>query len=162
MDTLLIVFGFICCLVGIAGSFLPVLPGPSISWVGLLLLYLAKTVPNNYWVLGITFILMVVITILDYVIPALGAKKFGGTKYGVYGTNIGLLVGLFFPPLGFVVGPFVGAFVGELLFNPSDKKGALKSATGSFVGFLASTFIKFLFCASLLVVFLYVYSTKPI
>ena len=161
MDILLLILGFICCIVGILGSFLPVLPGPSISWIGLLLLYFTKIVPNNYLVLGITFVLMVAITILDYVIPAQGAKKFGGSKYGIYGTNIGLLVGLFFPPLGFVVGPFVGAFAGELLFNPSDKKGALKSATGSFIGFLVSTFMKFLFCCSLLVVFLYVYFTNP-
>lgn len=161
MDFILLILGCICCLTGIVGSFLPVLPGPTISWVGLLLLYCTKQVPNNYWVLGITFALMVTITILDYVIPAQGTKKFGGTKYGVYGTNIGLLVGLFFPPLGFIFGPFLGAFAGELLFNPSNKKGALQSATGSFIGFLVSTFMKFLFCCSLLVVFLYVYFTNP-
>lgn len=159
MDALLLILGFICCLVGILGSFLPVIPGPSSSWVGLLLLYFTKTVPNNYWVLGITFLLMLAITILDYIIPSQGTKKFGGTKYGVYGTNVGLLGGLFFPPLGFIIGPFIGAFIGELLFNPSNKKGALLSATGSFLGFLASTFIKFLFCSSLFVVFIYVYFT---
>lgn len=156
MDTLLIILGLICCFLGLIGSFLPVLPGPSISWIGLLLLYLTKTVTANYWVLGITFILMITITILDYLIPAQGTKKFGGTKYGVWGTNLGLIIGLFFPPIGFIIGPFLGAFAGEMLNNSKDAKGALKSATGSFIGFLVSSFMKFIFCLSLLFVFIYV------
>ena len=107
MDIVLIGIGLIFCLIGLIGSFLPIIPGPSISWLGLLLLYLTQKIPVNYWVLTITFILMLLITVLDYVIPAKGTKKFGGTKYGVWGTNIGLLIGLFFPPLGFLLGPFI-------------------------------------------------------
>lgn len=156
MDIILVILGLICCIVGLFGSFLPALPGPPISWLGLLFLYLTKYVENNYWVLGITLLLTVIISILDYVIPAKGAKKFGGTKYGIWGTNIGLIIGLFFPPIGFIIGLFVGAFVGELIYNFEDKKGALKAATGAFLGFLVSSFMKFMLCLSFLILFLIV------
>lgn len=156
MDTILLTLGFILCIVGIVGSFLPVLPGPAASWVGLLLLYLTDKVQNNYWVLGVTLIVTITISILDYVIPAQGTKKFGGSKYGIWGTNIGLVVGLFIPPFGFILGPFVGAFVGELLYNSNDKKGALKAAIGSFIGFIVSTFMKVIVCLSFTLWFVYV------
>ena len=159
MDVFLIIIGFFCCLIGIIGSFLPILPGPSISWIGILLLYITKTIPINYWVLCITFILMITISLLDFVIPSKGVKEFGGSKFGIYGTNIGLIIGLFFPPLGLILGPFLGAFIGELAFNSQDKKRALKSALGALVSFLLSTFMSFLFCTSMLILFLYVYFT---
>lgn len=144
MDITLLIIAFILMFIGILGSFLPVLPGPPISWVGLLLLYLTKAVPMSYTVLGITLIVAVVVGILDYVIPAKGTKRFGGSKYGIWGTNIGLIVGIFAPiPLGFIIGPFVGAFVGEMINDSKDSQKAFKAATGSFIGFLASTFMKF-------------------
>ena len=157
MDTILLLVGLICVIVGVFGSFMPVLPGPSISWVGLLLLYLTTAIPYNYWILGITLLATIVITILDYVIPAKGTRKFGGSSYGVWGTNIGLIVGFFIPiPFGFVVGAFLGAFIGELIYDKKDKKRALKAATGSFLGFLASSFMKFVVCLIFLGVFLYI------
>jgi hypothetical protein len=156
MDIILVILGLICCTLGLFGSVLPALPGPPISWLGLLLLYLTNYIENNYWILGITFLLTVTVSILDYVIPAKGAKKYGGTKYGVWGTNIGLVIGLFFPPIGFIIGLFVGAFIGELIYNFEDKKGALKAATGAFLGFLVSTFMKFMICLSFLILFLIV------
>lgn len=147
MDVLLFVFGLICVIIGIFGSFLPVLPGPTISWIGILLLYLTKAIENNYWVLGITFIITIFVSVLDYIIPAKGTKKFGGSKYGIWGTNIGMILGLISPiPLGFVIGAFLGAFLGELYFDKIDKKRALKAATGSFLGFLTSSFVKFIVC----------------
>ncbi|MBO0324322.1 DUF456 domain-containing protein [Muricauda sp. CAU 1633] len=143
MDIALLILGFLLMLVGILGSFLPVLPGPPISWVGLLLLYLTKAVPDNWWVLAITFVIAITITVLDYVIPAMGTKKFGGSKAGMWGTIIGLIIGLFLPiPGGFIIGAFLGAFVGELS-NNIDQKRALKAAFGSFLGFLTGTFMKF-------------------
>ena len=156
MDIILVILGLICCIVGLFGSFLPALPGPPISWLGLLLLYFTSFVQMNYWVLGITFLLMIVISILDYTIPAKGTKKFGGTKYGVWGTNIGLIIGLFFPPIGFIIGLFLGAFIGELIYNSQDKKGALKAAFGAFLGFLVSSFLKFMMCFSFLILFIWV------
>ncbi|MFC4218899.1 DUF456 domain-containing protein [Flagellimonas marina] len=159
MDIALLILGFLLMLVGILGSFLPVLPGPPISWVGLLLLYLTKAVPDNWWVLGITFIIAITITILDYVIPAMGTKKFGGSKAGMWGTIVGLLVAIFVPvfgPFGIIIWPFVGALVGELL-NKANKKTALKAAFGSFLGFLTGTFMKFV--VTLLYAIFYVYIT---
>jgi len=153
MDIILVILGFICCLVGLFGSFLPVLPGTTISWLGLLLLYLTDFVENSYWVLGVTLLITIVVSVLDYIIPAKGTKKFGGTKYGVWGTNIGLIVGLFFPPIGFIIGLFIGAFVGELIYNFEDKKGAFKAAIGAFIGFLVSSFMKFMICLSFLFLF---------
>lgn len=133
-------------LTGIIGSFLPILPGPPISWVGLLLLYLTKAVPDDWFVLGITLAIALLVFALDYIIPAVGTKKFGGSRAGMLGTTVGLLVALFFPILGIfgiIVWPFVGALVGELI-NKADNKTALKAAFGSFIGFLTGTFLKFL------------------
>lgn len=154
MDVLLLIIGFVCMLIGILGSFLPVLPGPGISWVGIALLYLTKAIPANYWVLSITLVIALVITVLDYTIPAQGTKRFGGSKYGIWGTNIGLVIGILAPiPFGFLIGPFLGAFVGELLFDSKNHGRALKAASGSFIGFLASTFIQFLVCLLFLLLF---------
>ncbi len=132
-------------LLGILGSFLPVLPGPPISWVGLLLLALTRAVPEDWWFLGITAVVALIVVALDYWIPALGTKKFGGSRAGMIGTTVGLLIAIVFPVLGIagiIIWPFVGAIVGELL-NKSDQKTALKAAFGSFVGFLTGTFLKF-------------------
>mgnify|MGYP005820300181 CR=1 FL=1 len=146
MDILLVVLGFILMLIGILGSFLPILPGPPISWVGLLLVYSTNAIAMNWTFLGITLVIALIVFGFDYVIPAMGTKRFGGTKAGVIGTTIGLIVALIFPvfgPLGIIIWPFIGALVGELL-NKADKKTATKAAFGSFLGFLTGTFIKFM------------------
>ena len=144
MDIILIVLSLLLVILGIAGSFLPIIPGPITSWLGLLILYLTKSIPINLTLLVITLLIAITITVLDYVIPSMGTKRFGGTRAGIIGTSIGLVVGLFAPIAGgIIIGPFVGAFIGELL-NKSNSKNALKAAFGSFLGFLASTFIKFM------------------
>ncbi len=146
MDIALLIVGFVFMIIGILGSFLPVLPGPPLSWVGLFLLHLTMAVPKDWWFLGITAAIALIVFALDYVIPAMGTKKFGGTKAGMIGTTVGLVVALIFPflgPFGIIIWPFVGALVGELL-NKADKKTATKAAFGSFLGFLTGTFIKFL------------------
>lgn len=147
MDSFLLIVGFCCMLIGILGSVIPVLPGPGISWFGLVLLYMTTTIPANYWVLGTTLFITILLTYLDYVIPAKGTKHFGGSKYGIWGTNIGLILGIIAPiPFGFLLGPFLGAFIGELIYDPQNKKRAFRASTGSIIGFLASTFIQFLVC----------------
>ena len=143
MDIFLIIIAAFLMVLGIIGSFLPVLPGPVTSWVGLLVLYLMPEIEVGLPTLIMTLIIAVLIWILDYIIPALGTKKFGGTKAGMIGTSVGLIIGLFAPiPGGIIIGPFVGAFVGELV-NKADSKTALKAAFGSLLGFLTSAFIKF-------------------
>jgi uncharacterized protein YqgC (DUF456 family) len=100
--------------------------------------------------LAVWGVVVVVIQILDYFIPAWGTKKFGGTKYGVWGSTIGLFVGLFMGPLGIVIGPFIGAVIGEYYKN-KNWDTALHAGIGSFLGFLAGTIIKIILC----IVFIY-------
>lgn len=156
MDVALLVIGFLCMLVGLFGSFLPVIPGPPLSWLGILLLYLTDAVSMNWWILGISFFVTLVVSILDYWIPAAGAKFFGGSKSGAWGATIGLIVGLFLPiPLGFLVGAFAGAFIGEWI-HQQNLSQSIKAAFGSFVGLLASGFMKFL--VSLTFLFFYLWA----
>lgn len=156
MDIFLLTLASILILLGVIGSFLPVLPGPLTGWIGFLVFYLIKAIPINYTFLIITFIVALGIWILDYIIPAMGTKRFGGSKAGMIGTTIGLIVGIIAPiPFGIIIGPFAGAFIGELL-NKSDFNNALKAAFGSFLGFIASTFMKFIVS----IVFLGLFITK--
>lgn len=146
MDIFLVLAGFIFCILGIIGSVLPILPGPPISWVGLLLLHLTTAVESSYLFLGITLVIAITIFILDYFIPGIGTKKFGGSRAGAIGTTIGLIVGILSPiPLGILIGPFLGALVGEMVFNKTEGKDAVKAAFGSFLGLLASAFMKLTF-----------------
>lgn len=156
MDILCILIGFLFMLVGIAGSILPILPGTPISWLGLVVLYLAPSLEFDWTFIIITGIVGIGIYIMDYIIPALGTKQFGGSKAGAWGTTIGLVMGILAPiPFGIIIGPFVGALVGELAFNKTEGPQAFKAAIGSFLGFLASTFIKFF--ATLVYLGLFVY-----
>ena len=155
MDIFLVILGFVFACLGIIGSFLPVLPGPITSWVGLLFLHLTKAVPQNWTFLGITLAIAVIIFFLDYFIPAMGTKRFGGTKYGVYGTTIGLIIGLLSPiPFGILIGAFVGALVGELIYDSKDTNRAIKASFGAFLGFLASATIKFSISTVFLILFI--------
>ncbi|WP_298551653.1 DUF456 domain-containing protein [uncultured Algibacter sp.] len=143
MDIILIIIATFIMFLGIIGSFLPVLPGPLTSWIGLLVLHFTDTIPMDKSFLIITLVIAIFIWVLDYIIPAIGTKRFGGSKYGMIGTTIGLIVGLIAPiPGGIIIGPFIGALIGELI-NKNDTKTATKAAFGSFIGFLTSTLIKF-------------------
>ncbi len=142
MDLVFVFIGFFFICAGILGSVLPILPGPPLSWVGLLFLHFTEAIPVNWWFLGITLVIAIGIFILDYIIPAIGTKKFGGSRAGMIGTTVGLIVGILSPiPFGIIIGPFLGALIGERI-NKADSKTAFKAAFGSFLGFLASTFIK--------------------
>jgi len=144
MDIILIIIAALIMFLGIIGSFLPILPGPITSWIGLLILHFSDAIPIDKTFLIITFAIALFIWVLDYIIPAIGTKRFGGTKYGMIGTTIGLVFGLIAPiPGGIIIGPFIGALAGELI-NKNDAKTATRAAFGSFIGFLASTFIKFI------------------
>ncbi len=146
MDTALLIASALLMLLGLAGSFLPILPGPPLSWAGILLLKFTTLINISTLLLVVTGIIALLVWILDYIIPAIGTKKFGGSKYGMIGSTIGLVVGLFTPlPGGIIVGPFLGALIGELI-NNNNTQIALKAAFGSFIGFLTSTFIKFMIC----------------
>jgi len=156
MDLILVSIGFILCIVGLIGSVLPVLPGPPLGWLGLLFLEITIAIPTNYWFLGITFVIAIGIFLLDYMMPAISTKKFGGSKAGALGAVLGLIIGLISPiPFGFLIGPFFGAFIGEIVFNKTKGPQALKSALGSFLGFLASTIMKLTISLVFLVIFIW-------
>lgn len=156
MSILLVSLGFVCCIVGIIGSFMPVLPGLPISWLGILLLYFVPEIDLSSQLLWITFGITLVVFVLDYLIPFLGVKRFGGSKYGMYGAGLGLLIGLFTPiPFSVITFPFLGAFLAELIFSKQDTSTALRAAFGSFIGFLASTFIEFIGALAFAIIFTY-------
>jgi uncharacterized protein YqgC (DUF456 family) len=145
MELFLVLLALLLMILGIIGSFLPVLPGPLTSWAGLLVLHFTDGVEMSQTFLIVTLLVAVFIYVLDYIIPALGTKKFGGSKYGIIGTTVGLLVGLIFlGPFGIIIGPFIGAFTGELIHDNENSNRALKAAFGSFIGFLFSTGLKFI------------------
>lgn len=146
MEIALAILSGLFVLVGLLGAILPILPGPIISWVGILILHFTEYAEYSTTFLVVTALIVIVITVLDYFIPIWGTKKFGGTKAGVTGSTLGLVVGLFFPPWGLIIGPFLGALIGEIVANRKEFKKALKSAAGSFLGFLLGTGIKLIYC----------------
>ncbi|HRJ30385.1 MAG TPA: DUF456 domain-containing protein [Cyclobacteriaceae bacterium] len=145
MDLLWTVVACGFMLAGIVGSVVPLLPGPPLSFVGLLILQLREQSAFTLKFLLIWLVIVIIIAILDYVVPIYGTKKFGGSKYGMWGCAIGLIAGLWFGPLGIILGPFIGAFVGEMMATEQSDK-ALKAAFGSFIGFVFSTLIKLIAC----------------
>lgn len=144
MELFLVFVALLLMLLGIIGSFLPVLPGPLTSWAGLLVLHFTEGVELSQTFLITTLVVAVFIYVLDYIIPVIGTKRFGGSKSGMIGTTLGLIVGLLSPiPFGIIIGPFIGALIGEMIHR-NDFNKALKAAFGSFLGFIASTFLKFI------------------
>ena len=154
MDIVLILLSGLLMLLGLAGSFLPVLPGVPLSWLGLLLLYFTSALPMNYTFLGITLVVTIIMFALQYAIPALGTKYLGGSRAGMIGATLGLVAGIFVPiPFAIIIVPFIGAFLGEII-NRSDSRTALRAASGSFIGLLASTFMEFIVTAIFLVLYI--------
>ena len=150
METFLIIFALVCAIVGVLGSILPALPGPPFSYLGLLLLLPCEGADISKTALWVYGILLVIVTILDYIAPVWLTNASGGSKQATRGSMIGLIVGLFvFPPWGLIFGPFVGAFLGELM-TQSSKSKALKVALMSFLGFILTTGMKIIYGGILL------------
>jgi uncharacterized protein YqgC (DUF456 family) len=165
MDILLIILGAICLLLGLVGCVAPVVPGVPLSYLGLWLLHWTERVQFSWQFLLIWAVVTIVIQVLDYFIPAWGTKKFGGSKYGVWGSTIGLLAGLFMGPMGIILGPFIGAVLGEMIYfnrHPqiSDNQAAnsnfnraLRAGLGSFIGLLTGTVLKLICCGMMVFYF---------
>ena len=142
MDILLIILGIVFLIIGIIGCVLPILPGPPLSWLALLLLHFTTQHQFSNRFLIIWAIIAVLVTIVDNIIPILGTKKYGGSKKAVWGSMIGLTIGLFvFPPIGLIIGAFAGAVIGELI-DGKETSHALKSGFGAFIGFLGGILLK--------------------
>ncbi|MGZ5242622.1 MAG: DUF456 domain-containing protein [Bacteroidia bacterium] len=155
MEIVLIIIGAILLLVSLAGCLLPVVPGPALGFISFILLQFAYD-PNPFSTkfMIILAVVIVVVTILDYVVPALGAKKMGGTNAGKMGSTLGLVAGIIaFPPLGIIVGPFAGALLAELVAG-SPAKVAWSSALGTFLGFISGTLVKIALCGVMIYFFI--------
>lgn len=163
METFIAILAIVLGIVGIIGSVAPGLPGPPLSWVGLLILYIwgsgtnAAGEPVSTTFLLVWLGIVIVVSVLDYIVPASFTKLTGGSKYGGWGAIAGLFLGLFYPPVGMILGSLIGAFAAELLFAGKDTVTSLKSALGAFLGFLFGTGLK-LITASVLLFYLIVYA----
>lgn len=141
--TIGLIVGAIFILLGLVGSVLPVLPGPPVSFVGLLLFALVCNFspPLTPTLIMIMMSITIVVTVVDYFIPLIGAKKYGTSKWGIYGSIGGMIVGAFFSPFGILLGALVGAVVVEWMVSRKEKQ-ALKAGWGIFIGSLLGTILK--------------------
>ena len=151
MEYVVIFFAIILALVGLAGAVLPVLPGPPIAFLAMLLLLLCDGNDVTIAQLVVAGIAAAVITLLDYIAPIWFAKKTGGSKSGTWGATIGLVIGFFVGPIGIIAGPFIGAFVGELLAD-TPKEKAFGVASMTFIAFMLTTGLKLVYGIVLLVI----------
>jgi uncharacterized protein YqgC (DUF456 family) len=153
LDYVLLILGIVLMIIGIIGCLVPVLPGPPLSFLGLILLQVSKFGDFSSTTLIVLAAITIVVAILDYIVPIWGTKKFGGSKYGTRGATVGLIIGLFLGPVGIIVGPLLGAIVGELIFK--DNMGyAVKAGFGSLLGFLTGIGLKL--AASFIMTFYFV------
>ncbi|MBP8959967.1 MAG: DUF456 domain-containing protein [Bacteroidales bacterium] len=141
VDYLLLIAGILAMIFGIIGGLVPVLPGPPLSFIGILLLHFSKFANFSKTLILIFAGITIVVSVLDYIVPIWGTRKFGGSKYGTRGATIGLIVGFFLGPAGIILGPLIGAFAGELIFK-DDFKYAVKAGIGSLLGFLTGIGLK--------------------
>ena len=152
-DISFIVLGSILFLLAFVGCVVPVLPGPLLALAGLLCARgLSPHDRPSLTALLLAAAFVAVVVVLDYVIPALGARKFNCGKLGVFGCVVGTIVGLFFMPFGLLIGPFLGAMIGELLAGKTVRQ-SLKGAVGAFLGYAAGILLKMICCGCLAAVF---------
>ena len=140
---ILTILGIILLLIGLIGCVVPIIPGPPLSFIAMILLQIARhgeaftTNQLVFW-----GIVTIAVTALDYIIPIAGAKKYGASKAGIWGSIIGMLSGLiFFPPFGMFLGAFIGAIIGELLIGKNNSS-ALKAGFGTFIGTMTGFILK--------------------
>ncbi len=162
METFIIIAAILLGLLGIIGSFVPVLPGPPLSWIALLLLYIfgggadSSGEPMSLTFLIVWLIITAAVTVADYLFPAWITKKTGGSRYASGGALGGMIVGLFFPPAGIIFGTVLGEFLAELVFEKKNFGASLKSAMGAFLGFILGTGIK-LASSGIMLYYIFVY-----
>ena len=142
MIKVLFIIAFVLLFLGLLGSMIPGLPGPPLSYIGILLIHFFTGTQFSTSFLLTWAVIVVLVFLLDYFMQIWGVKKFGGGRKAIIGTFVGLFMGLLFPPLGLFIGPFCGAFIGALLEVRGDNNRALKVAVGSFIGFVTGTILK--------------------
>jgi uncharacterized protein YqgC (DUF456 family) len=142
------IIGSVFILLGFAGSVLPVLPGPLLSFIGLLLLAIVRrfSPPLTLTLILLLAMITIIVSGLDYAIPSLGAKRYGASRWGIWGSIAGMIIGIFFfPPFGMLIGAFIGAIAGELL---GGKRGVavLRAGQGILMGILFGAVLKLAVC----------------
>jgi uncharacterized protein YqgC (DUF456 family) len=140
-DYIFLILGIVLMIIGIIGCLVPVLPGPPLSFLGLISLHLSRFGQFTTSILITLGIITVIVTVVDYIVPVWGTRRFGGSKYGTRGATVGLIIGFFLGPLGIIIGPLIGAFVGEMIFK-DDMSYAFKAGFGSLLGFLTGIGLK--------------------
>ena len=153
-DYLLAALGIILCIIGILGCIVPFLPGTPFNWLALLLLHFTRFADFSWQFLLSMAVVTVAVIVLDYIVPIWGAKKYGGSKQGTWGATIGMLAGIFFlPPIGLILGPFAGAYIGETIAGKNNKE-AFRASWGTLLGFFLGTGLKL--ASSLIMTFFFV------
>ncbi len=141
---------------GFVGTILPLIPGPLIIFVaGVVHHYLRPETGVSWWGIGFMALILVLSTVVDFLSGAVGAKWFGGTRWGVAGVIIGGIVGLFFGIVGVLIGPIIGGFVGEWFFAKQEVRPAMKAAWGSVIGAALGMFVRLCLSAAMIGVFLF-------
>lgn len=142
MDYVLLFLAILLIIIGLLGCILPVIPGPPLSFLGLLVVHFTKFADYTTNFLLIVAFVAILVTILDYIVPIWGTKRYGGTKAGMWGAGIGMIIGMIFlGPLGLIFGPLAGAIIGESL-KGANNKDAFRSGLGAFLGFLTGVGLK--------------------
>ncbi len=152
METVIAIIAILLGVIGIAGSIIPGLPGPPVSWVGMLVLYIWGPGTHGGHPMTLTLLLVwlaitIIVSILDYTVPSYFTKVTGGSKYGGIGAAVGLIAGMIFTPIGMILGALIGAFVAELIFAKKELGASLKSALGAFLGFMCGMGLKLISAA---------------
>ena len=162
MSTIIIILAVVAGIIGMAGSILPGLPGPPVSWAGLLILYIWGSGTNGAGEpISTSFLLIwlaitVVVCVIDYVVPAYFTRVTGGSKAAGRGAIVGLIVGMLVPPVGIILGTLAGAFLAEFIVSRKSGWQSTKSAVGALLGFLFGTGIK-LIASGLMMYYIIVY-----
>lgn len=154
LDIILLIVAIVCLVIGLVGTVVPVLPGAPLAWLGLLAGRWISYIHTPVWILVVTGIIAVVVSILDNILPVTMTKKAGGSKAGTWGCTIGLIAGFFIGPIGIILCPFAGAVIGEMINDASDMGRVFKAALGAFSGFLLGIGIKL--SAALLFIWIFV------
>ena len=150
MVTVIFIIAFVLLILGLLGSIIPGLPGPPLSFIGILLIHFFTGTQFSTSFLLTWAVIVVLVFLLDYFMQVWGVKKFGGGRKATIGTFLGLFAGFIFPPIGLLIGPFIGAFIGALLEVQGDNTRALNVAIGSFIGFVTGTILKLVVSSVLL------------
>tara|TARA_B100001175_G_scaffold312271_1_gene317973 strand:+ start:133 stop:735 length:603 start_codon:yes stop_codon:yes gene_type:complete len=156
MDIFYLSVSFLLIIIGLVGCFIPIIPGPITGWFGFLFLNQIEQIKLSTLFLVLTFIIAFIVFIIDNIIPVIGAKVFGGSKKGIIGAGLGLIIGIIFlGPFGLIVGPFLGALFGELINGRNNLFHSFKAAFGAILGLISGVFLKLTVSGTFLMIYIY-------